>query len=250
MSDLPIAASGQRTGYRVKLPVYEGPLDLLLQLIEREELDITRVSLARVTDQYLEYLKALEELPVGDLTDFVVVASRLLLIKSRALLPRPATSVHLEDEDAGDELVRQLRAYKQFKEAAKYLEELQTQGHRSYVRLVPHPQISGGIAHLETVPLEALVAAARRAIHALSSSPPPDHPVSPPAVTIADQIHLITEALTKQPHVSFTSLLAAAYSRREVIVTLLAVLELIKRQQVQAQQERMFGEIVIVLLKE
>jgi segregation and condensation protein A len=158
--------------------------------------------------------------------------------------------LQLEDEDAGDELVRQLRAYKQFKEAAKYLEELQTRGQRSFVRLVPHPQISTGIEHLEAVPLEALVSAARRAIQALSSSPPPDHPVSPPAVTITDQIQLITEALTKQPRISFTNLLAAAYSRREVIITLLAVLELIKRQKVQAQQERLFGEIVISTLTE
>ena len=250
MPDLPIAASGQRTSYRVNLPVFEGPLDLLLQLIEREELDITRVSLARVTDQYIEYLKALEELPVDDLTDFVVVASRLLLIKSRALLPRPATSLHIEDEDAGDELVRQLLAYKKFKEAAKYLEEIQTQGQRSYVRLVPHPQISTGIEHLEAVPLDALVAAARRAMHALSSTPLPDHPVAPPAVTITDQIHLITEALTKQAHIRFTSLLEAAYSRQEIIVTLLAVLELIKREQVQARQERLFGEIVIMSLED
>ena len=104
MSDLPITAPGQKTGYHVRLAVFEGPLDLLLHLIEREELDITRVSLARVTDQYLEYLSALEELQVDDLTDFVVVAARLLLIKSQALLPRPPLTLLPEDEDAGDEL--------------------------------------------------------------------------------------------------------------------------------------------------
>jgi segregation and condensation protein A len=245
MPDLPIAAAGQRTNYRVRLAVFEGPLDLLLHLIEREELDITRVSLARVTDQYMEYLGALEELQVDDLVDFIVVAARLLFIKSRALLPRPAVPVLQQDEDAGAELVRQLLIYKQFKAAAQHLEEQLSQGRRSYVRLAPAPHLEAGIEHLEPVSLEALLAAARQAMQARPPTPPIDDVVAPLIFTIDDQIELITRSLARQPRISFTGLLTEAYSRQEVVVTLLAVLELIKQHKIQARQERMFGEIVI-----
>lgn len=248
MPDLPIALPGQKTGYQVQLPVFEGPLDLLLHLIEQEELDITRVSLALVTDQYLEYLGTLEERQVDDLTGFVVVAARLLLIKSQALLPTPTTPPSQEDEDAGDELVRQLIAYKQFKEAAKRLRERQLQGQRSYVRLAPQPRLETGIEHLEAVPLDALVAAARRAMQARPSAPPVNDVVQPLVITIDEQIDLIVSRLNRQPSLTFESLLTTAYTRQEVIVTLIALLELIKRQQVQARQERMFGEIVILAL--
>jgi segregation and condensation protein A len=244
MSDFPSSAPGQKTSYRVQLPVFEGPLDLLLNLIERDELDITRISLALVTDQYLEYLSALAELQVDDLTDFVVVAARLLLIKSQVLLPRPPISVS-QDEDAAGELLRQLLAYKQFKEAAKRLEERHIQGQRSYVRLAPQPQLQAGIEHLEIVPLEALVAAARRAMQKRPATPPANNIVAPLTITIADQIDLITRRLARQPKLSFTQLLTAVQSRHEIIVTLMAVLELIKQQLIQARQERMFGEIVL-----
>jgi segregation and condensation protein A len=245
MPDLPITVLGQKTGYRVRLEVFEGPLDLLLHLIEGEELDITRVSLARVTDQYLEYLSALEKLQVDDLTDFVVVAARLLLIKSQALLPRPPQPPHPEDADAGDELIRQLLAYKRFKEAAKHLKERQTQGQRSYIRLVPQPQIKAGIEYLEPVSLEDLLTAAHRVMQMRPPTPPADGVVAPFTLSMNDQITLITQTLGRQSHVSFFNLLTSAYNRQEVAVTLLAVLELIKRQKVQARQTQMFGEIVI-----
>jgi segregation and condensation protein A len=248
MPDPPIVAPGRRTGYRVRLAVFEGPLDLLLHLIEREELEITRVSLARVTDQYLAYLAALEELQVDDLADFIAVAARLLLIKSQALLPRPPTPMPEEAEDAGEELIRQLLAYKQFKQAAQRLKERHSQGQRSHVRLAPPPGIEAGIEHLEPVSLEALLAAARRAIQKRPPAPPVDDIVAPLSITINDQIELITHTLARQPQVSFTELLTAAYSRQEVAVTLIAVLELIKQHKVQARQERMFGEIAIMPL--
>jgi segregation and condensation protein A len=248
MSDLPIAAPGQKTGYRVRLAVFEGPLDLLLHLIEREELDITRISLARVTDQYLEYLSALEELQVDDLADFVVVAARLLVIKSQALLPRPPTPTYQEEEDPGEALIRQLKMYKQFKEAARQLEERQTQGQRSYVRLAPQPHIKPGVEHLEPVSLEALLAAARHAMQTRAPTLPVDSVVPPFTITIDDQIELITQTLNRQSQVSFTELLTTAYTRQEVALTLLAVLELIKQLAIQARQERMFGEIVILPL--
>ena len=246
MSDLPIAPPGQKTGYRVRLAVFEGPLDLLLHLIEREELDITRVSLARVTDQYLEYLTALEELEVEDLADFVVVAARLILIKSQALLPRPPTPTPEKSEDAGDELIRQLLAYKQFKKAAQYLGDRHSQGLRSHVRVAPVLPAAAGIEYLEPVPMEALLAAAHRAMQTRPSTPDVGEIVAPINITIRDQIERITHTLTQQLKVSFTDLLTPTYSRQEVAVTLLALLELIKRREIKVRQERRFGKIILL----
>ena len=107
-------------GYQVALPVFEGPLDLLLHLIERQELDITAISLAQVTNQYLEYLAGASERDPDNLADFLVVAAKLLLIKSRVLLPQPPAPPAAEEEDLGDDLVRQLVEYKRFKEAARW----------------------------------------------------------------------------------------------------------------------------------
>jgi segregation and condensation protein A len=246
MPDLPITAPGKITGYRVQLPVFEGPLDLLLHLIQREELDITRVSLARVTDQYMEYMAALEKLRVDDLADFVVVAARLLLIKSEALLPRPPAPVSEEEQDVGDELVRRLLIYKQFKQVAQNLQAWQAQERRSYVRLAPAPHIESRLEHLEPVSLEALLAAARRALETRPPSPSAGDIVAPFPLTIGDQIELVRRTLARRPQISFTGLLTAGYSRQEIAVTLLAVLELIKRQKINVRQARMFGEIVIL----
>lgn len=246
MSELPIAVPGRKTGYRVRLAVFEGPLDLLLHLIEREELDITRVSLARVADQYLEYLEALDEIQAEDLADFINVAARLLLIKSQVLLPRPVTHLPQEDEDAGDELLRQLIAYKKFKEAARTLDQRQSEGKRSFVRLAPRAHIDAGIEFLEPVSLDALLAAARRAIQTRPATPPVNDIIHAHPISMTDQIALITRRLERVPQVTFTSLLTTAYTRHEVAVTLLALLEMIKQRRIRAVQEKMFGDIWIL----
>ncbi len=248
----PIPAPGQITGYRVQLSIFEGPLDLLLHLIERQELDITRVSLALVADQYLDYLGVLEEARPDDLADFVVVAAKLLLIKSQALLPRPAeASTAQEEEEAGEDLVRQLIAYKRFKEIAKGLGQREAAGLRAYVRLAPAPRPEAGIEHLEPVSLQELLEAVRRALEVEPGKPPVDEVVAPFPITIDDQIDLIIHSLSEQieaqsnPQVRFTKLLSEESSRQEVAVTFLALLELVKRLRVLVTQEHMFGEIVI-----
>jgi segregation and condensation protein A len=198
-----------------------------------------------VTDQYLEYLAALEELRVDDLADFVVVAARLLLIKSQVLLPRPRIPGQPPGEDAGEQLLRQLRLYKQFKEAAKNLDERQRGGHRSYVRISAQPRIESAIEHLEAVPLQALLAAARHVLTMRSTTPPVEDNLNPFPVTMEDQMNLIAEAVQKNTEISFTDLLTAAYTRQEIAVTFMACLELIKQKLIYARQERLFGEIMI-----
>jgi segregation and condensation protein A len=232
--------------YEVKLAVFEGPLDLLLHLIEREELDITKVSLAQVTDQYLEYISLLEELNAEALADFLVIAARLLLIKSAMLLPRPPGAAdEEEEEDVGDELARQLIEYKKFKEAALELRQREEMGLRAYVRVAPPPKLERPL-DLEDVSLADLVEAVRRALDVHPPLPPVSKVVTPFTITVAEKMALIEERLERQQRVSFNHLLDQAASRLEIIITLMAVLELIKLKGIIVQQEQLFGEIFIL----
>ncbi len=226
--------------YQVKLTVFEGPLDLLLQLIERRELDITTVSLAAVTDQYLEYLKDLASVDPDVLTDFLVVAARLILIKSQALLPRPPAPEE-QEEDPGKDLVRQLQEYKRFKEIAVILRERDEQGMHSYIRLA-----TSGITprfDLEGMVLDDLAEAMRRVLTALpeeASAPE----VARAQFTIEDKIAVI-EAVIISGRVTFHRLLGSVKTRAEAIVTFLALLEMIRLGRVSVEQSGVYGEIVI-----
>lgn len=237
------------SAYSVQLPVFNGPLDLLLQLIEREELDITKVALAQVTDQFLAYLKVLEQINLADIADFLVIAARLVLIKSEALLPRPIERAPGE-EDPGEELARQLLAYKKYKQIAHSLHERETQNLRTYLRLAPPPKVEKTLDLSGVTPLD-LLEAVRRALALLPDKPALSTVVAPPKVTIRDQIHLIARSLRERGgRVVFQKLLATALSRMEIVVTFLATLELIKRRKIEAVQTAMFGEIEIISLGE
>jgi len=238
-----------RPGYTVQLPIFEGPLDLLLQLIEREELDITKVSLAQVTDQFLGHIKLLESLNIGQLADFLVVAARLILIKSEALLPRPVERQPGE-EDPGDELARQLIAYKRYKEIAGLLHEREEAGWHTYLRLAPPPKVEAKL-DLSRVTTVDLLEAVRRALALMPDKPSLGTVVAPPQVTLRDQIRLIANTLrAAQGRASFQAMLATATSRMEIVVTFLALLELIKRGKIEARQMEMFGEIELIAVGE
>lgn len=228
--------------HSVRLPVFEGPLDLLLQLIEREELDITAVSLAQVTDQYLAVIEEMGRRGLADLTAFLVVAAKLVLIKSRVLLPgyRPASS---DAEDAGADLIQQLEIYRRFKEAAQELARREEEGLRAYVRVNP-PRAAAVWFDLEGVTLEGLLAATQEALNEMPA-PPVEEVISRITITVTDQIARIQERLAQKGRVRFREVLSEAVSRMEVIVTLLAVLELLKQDRVRVWQEGLFGPIFI-----
>jgi segregation and condensation protein A len=235
--------------YTVQLPVFAGPLDLLLQLIEREELDITKVALAQVTDQFLAYIKVLEHLNISDLAEFLVIAARLILIKSEALLPRPVERQPGE-EDPGDELTRQLLAYKKYKQIAGMLKEREDANLRTYLRLAPPPKVEKKLDFSKLTTVD-LLEAVRRALALQPDKPALETVVAPPKVTIRDQIRRIAGALREQSgRASFQKLLENATSRLEIVVTFLAVLELIKRRKIEANQAEMFGEIELVAIEE
>ena len=233
------------TPYRVKLTVFEGPLDLLLQLIEKQELDITTVSLAQVTDQYLDYIGLLQEIDAGALAEFLVIAARLLLIKSRLLLPQPPGLDEEREDDVGQDLARQLLEYKRFKEAARTLRHREEQGLRAYVRVAPPPDLPERV-DLEGVSLDDLVEAVRQALQA-RPAPPVSQVVPPLMVSIAEKMAEILGAVARQGRVRFQRLLAESRSRLEVIVAFLALLELIKEHKVVVRQERLFGDILVTM---
>jgi segregation and condensation protein A len=232
--------------YQVALPLFEGPLDLLLHLIERQELDITRVSLAQVTNQYLDYLAQLGQRDPDNLADFLVVAAKLLLIKSRVLLPQPPSPPSAEDaeEDIGQDLVRQLVEYKKYKEAARWLSELEAHGLQSYVRMATTPAPEPG-ADLSDVTLQDLLDTVRQVLAIKPPAPSVNGAVPPITITIADQIDLIERETAGARSISFRRLLERASSRTEVIVTLLALLEMVKQLRVTMRQDRLFGDILI-----
>jgi len=236
-------AAYQLSEYTVTTPVYEGPLDLLLQLIERAELDITRLALAQVTDQYLVHIRALANLAAEEVSAFLVIASRLIQIKSEALLPRPP-SREPGEEDPGDALARQLLAYKRYREIANLLSERETARLRTYLRLAPPPKVEGTV-DLSGITLADLSAAALALFNQDALKPALSSVVAAPRITIREKIAHIASALRRQKNVTFLSLFNRRRTRLEMVVTFLAMLELVKRHLVNASQDSLFGEIAI-----
>jgi segregation and condensation protein A len=233
--------------YTVTTSVYEGPLDLLLQLIEHSELDITAVSLAQVTDQYLAYIRQMQ-VPANEISAFLVVAAKLLQIKSEALLPRPP--VHeAGEEDLGEALARQLQIYKRFKEIANWLDERETRHLRTYLRIAPPVKIEGRL-DLSDITLADLMAAAESIFAEEAEKQALGTVIAAPRITIREKISLIAEHLRSNSKATFNSLLGGKPSRLEVVVTFLALLELIKQYRVAARQTDLFSDIEIEKMEE
>ncbi len=231
--------------YRVELPVFAGPLDLLLHLIERDELDITAVSLAQVTGQYLEQIRQLGDDQVDSLIDFISIGARLVLIKSRALLPRPPVLPGGEDEeDPAEALLRQLRSYKRFKAAALWLDGRQRRGLRTYLRVAPPPRLEEHL-DLSGVSTATLLAAMQAVLARVETKEESLDVVRPRQITIEDQMGKLRHRLNRGRPFLFADMLADPRDRTEVAVTLLALLELIKRREAQAQQSHLFGPIAV-----
>jgi segregation and condensation protein A len=231
-------------GYTVSTPVYEGPLDLLLQLIERAELDVTAIALATVTDQYLTYIRALQERARADeISAFLVIAAKLIQIKSEALLPRPPVR-EAGEEDPAEALARQLRIYKRFKEIANFLEERETRGLHTYLRLAPPPKVEGRL-DLSDITLADLMDAAQGIFMNEKEKQSLGSVISAPKVTIREKIAYIADTLGRDRSSNFRRLLGPATSRLEIVVTFLALLELVKRYRVAAHQDMLFGDIEI-----
>ena len=240
-------ASHQTGGYTVNTPVYEGPLDLLLQVIEHAELDITSLALAQVTDQYLAYIHQMQ-VPAEEISAFLVVAAKLLQIKSEALLPRPPVREPGE-EDLGEALARQLQIYKRFKELANWLDERTGRHLHTYLRVAPPIKVEGRL-DMSDITLADLMAAAESIFSEEAEKQALGTVISAPRITIREKIALIAERLGHRQNATFHDLLGEKPSRLEVVVTFLALLELVKRYRVSARQEGLFTEIQIDKMEE
>lgn len=235
---------------RARVPGFEGPLAVLLRLIEREELDITAISLAQVADQFIAYLDAQPDRDPGLLAEFAAVASRLLLLKTRVLFPRaPVVADPDREVDDADDLVRQLQEYRQFKAIAEGLAARDRAEGRTFLPVEsPDRTLTGAVAEITLAPAHAfdLVRIVQRRIAR--------QPVAPrllalaPRISVGEMIGRLVEYLRHAPTdgVRFSRAIPAPRTRIEIITTFMAILELVRRRRAEAVQEEPFGEIVIL----
>jgi segregation and condensation protein A len=235
------------TDYKVKLEIFEGPLDLLLYLIKQDEIDIYEISLERITSQYLEYLQAFQELNIDIAGEFVVMAANLIYLKSRSLLPldqQPPDEDAAEDDPRWD-LIRQLIEYKKFKEAAAQLHTRALEQERIFARagtasgptlLTPLPLGEVGIFQLINAFQTVLKRVeAREDLREIFG----EH------FTVSEKIDSILERVSSGVALKFSELFAEVAGRIEIVVTFLALLELIRLKQVRVTQANPFDEIEI-----
>jgi segregation and condensation protein A len=233
----------------VRLDVFEGPLDLLLHLIKRNEVQITDIPIARITDEYLAALEAHPEMNLDGAGEYLVMAATLMLIKSRMLLPEPEGVDDEPEEDPRAELVKQLLEYQRYREVAVSLGErpVLTRDVFASPGAPPDPPADGEPVGppVREASLGALLEALRGLLE--RRQPPRQHEVSPPTHTVAEAVQYILARFALGETVEFGSLFPPDAVRGEVIVTFLALLELIKLRVVRAMQGERFGPIMLGL---
>lgn len=242
MEPIPVAADPAPSEFEVRLDVFSGPLELLLQLIESRQLDVLTVPLAEMADAYVEYLST-RTVPTEQLADFVAVAAQLILLKSRRLLPGEALPVAGTGEEEPDEdaLRRRLIEYRALRDASRELgaRDLRMPSFRREPREGDLPEVPA-----PALPVAVLVAALER-LAAIPEPEPPPPEVVRREVTIAMQIAALRAAMGGSGRVILQEVLAACRSRAEVSVTVLATLELVRRRQARIEQDELFGPILI-----
>jgi segregation and condensation protein A len=234
--------------YQVKFEVFEGPLDLLLYLIKKEEVDIYSVNLTKLASQFIEYIEMMREFDLEVAGEFLVMASTLMYIKSRELLPVDQQAQVEEEEDGEDprwELIRQLVEYKKFKDAAAQLQTLEARQEGVYPRLPIKPVFEEEKpATKPEVTIFDLLNAVNSVLKRFEQRDNPRE-IYEDKWSVSEKIEYIVKLMTTQSGVRFSELFEAATSRSEVVCTFLALLELIRLKQLVCGQSSDFGEIEI-----
>ena len=235
--------------YKVKLEVFEGPLDLLLYLIKRDEIDIYDISIERITRQYLEYLQAFKELKIDIAGEFVVMAANLIYLKSRSLLPldQQPPEEDAEEDDPRWDLIRQLIEYKKFKEAAEQLHDRAREQERIFTRDGGKVATSDAPLTLHEVGIFQLIHAFQEVIKRVEAREDLQE-IFGERFSVSDKIEKILQRVSDGTPVRFSELFGQIVSRLEIVVTFLALLELIRLNQVRALQRKMFDEIEIAAI--
>ncbi|MDD4956508.1 MAG: segregation/condensation protein A [Candidatus Omnitrophica bacterium] len=234
--------------YKVKLNIFEGPLDLLLFLIKKEKIDIYDIPISRITAQYIEYLELMKMLDLQIAGEFLVMAATLIHIKSKMLLPREEQEPEEEElADPREELVKRLLEYKKYKDAADKLAEMRERHKDIFVRRgagEPETFLSGDGEEYFEASLFDLITAFQKV---LTSVPKETfHQVVRNKFTVSEKIHEIYHILAKTPRILFSSLFSNSCTREEVITVFLAILELMKMREVVAVQKSVFDDIEVI----
>lgn len=226
--------------YHVRLEQFEGPLELLLSLIEKEKFDVTRISLAKVADQYIEHITQENNVPLENLSQFLSIASKLVLLKSRALLPVLSFSDEEEEEIA--DLEWRLREYSRYHEAARLLRKRLFFGNRSFCResflnvsniFFPSQELEGSDLHGAFV----------RVLKNVSLPDHLDERLVEEIMTIEDRMIFLERRISRSMEITFSEVMMESNNRIEIVVSFLALLELVRRRTFEVEQGELFGEI-------
>jgi len=233
--------------YKVQLEIFEGPLDLLLYLIKKDELDIQLISIERITKQYLDYINTFKLLNIDLASEFIVMAANLMYLKSRTLLPRTEQPPEedVEDDDPRWELIRQLIEYKKFKDAAGFLSvrELEQQGRFAH-QPDPGDKPETAPPALAEVSIFDLIRAFQNVLKRFEESHDFGDIVDD-RYTVADKIEFLLDHFRPGQAITFDALFQSATTKSEVIVTFLAVLELMKLNQFVVRQDSLLAAITV-----
>ena len=234
--------------YKVKLQLFEGPLDLLIYLVKKDHLNIYDIPIAKVTEQYLAYLELMKYLDLNIAGEFLVMAATLMQIKSKMLLPPDPSTVEQEEaSDPREELIKQLLEYERFKEIALELRQRETDQQDVFKRpktVVPEKGLpAGNQVYFEASIFDLITAFSK----ALEDTPKElFYDVIKDEFTIEDKIHDILHSLLLKSSLNLTQLFIQAKNKVEIILNFLAILELIRLKEIVAMQKELFGDIEIV----
>ncbi len=229
--------------YTVRLEIFEGPLDLLLYLIKKNDLDIYDIPISQITAEYLEYVELMKMLNLEAVGEFLVMAATLMQIKARMLLPTPVSEEEKEEKDPRAELVAKLLEYQKFKEAGKYLETQELQRENIFYHQEPQFDEEEFVLNVSLFDLlESFRQVIREAKEEVKE-------IIYEEIPLEEKIRYILSCLEGKLYITFRQLFNFAEGRLSMIVTFLALLELIRLKQIVARQSRSFGEIRIYKLK-
>jgi len=228
--------------FKIQTEQFVGPLNLLLQLIEKEKLDITQIALAKITDEFLVAIKELKT-SEEELVEFLVISATLLYIKSKVLLPHLKTE---EEEKDAEELEERLREYRRYKEASLHLKELLEKDRRSFSKKWSHFTKSKNFTPPEGVSLGNLFTLFQQILSTVKEEEETQEKVFEKRITVEEKVFEIQNMFKKRKKSSFKEILKNAKSKHEVIMSFLAILDLIKQKFITVEQKKNFDDIMII----